>query len=246
MQKPWSLRSIGPKSWEPSPKTSTPGPESQEQEPSSNWPKILEACFSDSWARARKCSICGSRTSFWPLLVPGPANAQIAPLGARFQGPGLENVQIASWGLILAIPGAMARKCSNCASGGSFRTTLGPGLENAQIVFLGIHFSHFSGQGQHTTTLACGAFELRLVEQPGASCEGHGYGRKIWRASRVASSACTGGGRSMREPGRHSERSATLCASRRRAAARPLVGCLLGSRREGAAGGGSARTMPQS
>ncbi len=51
-----------------------------------------------------------------------------------------------------------------------------------------------SGQGQHTTTLACGALELRLVEQPGASCEGHGYGRKIWRASRVASGACTGGG----------------------------------------------------
>ena len=51
-----------------------------------------------------------------------------------------------------------------------------------------------SGKGRHTTTLelpGCGS--LRLVEQPGVSCDGHGYGRKIWRASRVASAACTSG-----------------------------------------------------
>ena len=51
-----------------------------------------------------------------------------------------------------------------------------------------------SGQGKHTAVLelpGCGS--LRLVEQPGVSCDGHGYGRKIWRASRVASAACTSG-----------------------------------------------------
>ena len=51
-----------------------------------------------------------------------------------------------------------------------------------------------SGQGKHTAVLelpGCGS--LRLVEQPGVSCDGHGYGRKIRRASRVASAACTSG-----------------------------------------------------
>ena len=54
--------------------------------------------------------------------------------------------------------------------------------------------SALSGQGRHTTVLelpGCGS--LRLVEQPGVSCDGHGYGRKIWRAARVASAACTSG-----------------------------------------------------
>ena len=68
-----------------------------------------------------------------------------------------------------------------------------PGNKISQS-FRGIEGAALSGQGRHTTTLelpGCGS--LRLVEQPGVSCDGHGYGRKIWRASRVASAACTSG-----------------------------------------------------
>ena len=57
------------------------------------------------------------------------------------------------WGFILAIPSAMARKCSNCAYVGSFLATLGPGLENAQIARLGAHFGYFWGQGQQMLKL---------------------------------------------------------------------------------------------
>jgi len=62
-------------------------------------------------------------------------------------------LKLRPWGLMFAIPGAMARKCSNCASGGSFLATLGPGLENAQIAPLGAHFGHFWGQGQQMLKL---------------------------------------------------------------------------------------------
>ena len=57
-----------------------------------------------------------------------------------FWGQSSKMFKLLVWGLILAIPGAMARKCSNCASGGSFPATLAPGLENGQIARLGAHF----------------------------------------------------------------------------------------------------------
>ena len=42
-----------------------------------------------------------------------------------------------------------------------------------------------SGQGKHTTELTLPGHErpLRLVEQPGTSCDGHGYGRKVCMGS---------------------------------------------------------------
>ena len=125
VQKPWSLRPIGSKSWEPSPKTSTPGPES------CHFPRSLRPIGPKSWEPV--------------LATPGPGleNAQIVPLGvhfAHFWCQGQQMLKLRLWGFILTISGTRARKCSNCVPGGSFWPLLVPGPANARIGPLGGHF----------------------------------------------------------------------------------------------------------
>ena len=132
VQKPWSLRPIGPTSWEPSPKTLIPGPES------CHFPRSLRPIGPKSWEPV--------------LATPGPGleNAQIASLGAHFGHSwchGQKMLKLRIWGLISSDFGARARKCSNCAFGGSFWPFLGPGPANTQIAPLEAHFRASLGQG---------------------------------------------------------------------------------------------------
>ena len=81
VQKPWSLRPIGPKSWEPSPKTSTPGPES------CHFPRSLRPIGPKSWE---------------PVLAtrgPGLETAEIVLPGAHFGHFWCQGQQILKLGL---------------------------------------------------------------------------------------------------------------------------------------------------
>ena len=65
------------------------------------------------------------------------------PLGAHFGHfwcDGQKMLKLRIWGLISNDFGARARKCLNCATGGSFWPLPGPGPANAQIAALGAHF----------------------------------------------------------------------------------------------------------
>ena len=131
VQKPWSLRPIGPKSWEPSPKTSTPGPES------CHFPRSLRPIGPKSWEPV--------------LATPGPGleNAQIAPLGAHFGhfwGQGQQMLKLRRWGLILGISGPGLENAEIAPLGPHFGHFWGQGHQMLKIAALGVHFSVFCSQ----------------------------------------------------------------------------------------------------